>query len=224
MDINTKVTPVDNNSNAPAALQEEWRDITDPRLAPGKYQVSNMGRVRVTATGAIRNRKPSKKDGYIRMPFHSPDGKRTHNILVHRLVAKAFLPNPENKPCVDHIDGNKQNNTVSNLRWCTYVENNNNPVTLTKGTEGLKRYCKTPEAVERMGRMRRNSIDSVAIPVRCLLTDLVYPSIHEASKRTHRCQSAITRSCKEAINGIVYPIKGISFEYFTAIPSRELHE
>lgn len=61
------------------------------------------------------------KNGYRRV--HVSHKGKHHKFLVHRLVARAFIPNPDNKPCVNHVDGNKANNHVSNLEWCTYGEN-----------------------------------------------------------------------------------------------------
>lgn len=105
------------------------------------YEVSNLGNVKSlgrvvpysdgrirTYTGKLLN--PSEKGkrenaekGYLEVRL-TDDNKISKNYVVHRLVATAFIPNPENKPTVNHIDGNKHNNNVDNLEWATYSENN----------------------------------------------------------------------------------------------------
>lgn len=86
------------------------------------YEVSNCGEVRNKTTGRVL--KPSvTHNGYLRVTLCS-DGKQT-NKSVHRLVSGAFIPNPDNKSDVNHIDEDKTNNSVSNLEWLTHKENAN---------------------------------------------------------------------------------------------------
>lgn len=97
---------------------EQYKDIDG---YGGKYQITTWGR----AYNAYTQRflKPEVHDkGYLRVDLIDSDGVRTHH-KVHRLVAKAFIPNPDNKPQVNHKDGNNQNNSITNLEWSTDEEN-----------------------------------------------------------------------------------------------------
>lgn len=91
----------------------------------GKYLISNLGRVKslnYIYPGNIGFLKPINHHGGYQVVHLSKDGK-VYNRMIHTLVARAFLSQPEGKPIVNHIDGNKHNNVVSNLEWVTYKEN-----------------------------------------------------------------------------------------------------
>lgn len=100
-------------------MQEIWKDV---KGYEGLYQVSNFGRVR-----SIRNNKEkvlklcANNKGYFCINLCK--NKTIKRFLVHRLVAKAFINNPEDKPFVNHLDCNPSNNQASNLEYCTQKEN-----------------------------------------------------------------------------------------------------
>ena len=115
--------------------EEIWKDIEGWE----GYQVSNLGRVRsldreiidklgrkLIFNSTILIQEVSNK-GYNVVNL-SKNG-HIKKLLVHRLVGTAFIPNNCNLPCIDHIDGNRQNNLSNNLRWVTYKVNSNNPIT-----------------------------------------------------------------------------------------------
>ena len=109
---------------------EEWRDI--PKYE-GFYQASNLGRVRsvdrqvVHSVKGMANRKgkalsqKTSKHGYNGVTLNKKGNRKDFN--VHRLIAITFIMNPDNKPHVNHLDGNKSNNNIDNLEWCTQSEN-----------------------------------------------------------------------------------------------------
>lgn len=98
---------------------EEWRDIVG---FDGKYQISSLGNVRNIKT--MKQLKSSKtQSGYCDVKLYDRNQRKNVHFRVHRLVATAFIDNPECKRTVNHIDGDKNNNTVSNLEWATHKEN-----------------------------------------------------------------------------------------------------
>lgn len=99
---------------------EEYRVIKEfPR-----YEVSNKGNVRNAVTKQILSKRLTT-NGYYRVNVRLGNVKREKPSVrnVHRLVAMTFIDNPNNYPCVNHIDGNKLNNDTSNLEWCTASDN-----------------------------------------------------------------------------------------------------
>lgn len=109
-------------------MTEIWKNVD----GFGFYEVSNLGRVRSIShvdsmgrlkTGKVLKSNPDSRGLYLLINLYQ-NGK-SHVKLIHRLVAKAFIPNPCGYPEVNHIDEYKTNNCANNLEWCNHVYNNN---------------------------------------------------------------------------------------------------
>lgn len=111
-------------------MNEIWKDI---KGYEGLYQISNLGNVKSLSNNFLRKEKilkHGKLKGYLLVQL-SKNGK-IKCYRVHRLVAEAFIPNPNNLPQIDHINTDRSDNRVCNLRWCSHKENMNNILTIDK--------------------------------------------------------------------------------------------
>ena len=117
----------------PIDKTEEWKDVVG---FEGKYQVSNKGNVRTFQRDRCMPLKKKNTLGYMTVMLW--DNKVRKDAKVHRLVAEAFIPNPDNLPIINHKDENPSNNCVENLEWCTQQYN------ITYGTAMQKRIKSNP--------------------------------------------------------------------------------
>lgn len=172
---------------------EEWRDVCGYE---GTYQVSNYGRFRTLPrivqhsrlgrtcrNGVIHSYTDRPSDDYIAVQLWS-DGKFVQRVL-HRLIAEAFIPNPENKPFINHIDGNKRNNEITNLEWVTAKEN-------------------TAHAL----RTGLNPATGFGHAVRCITTGQEFESIQAAADALHIHRNSVKESL---VRNSAYA--GYHFEY-----------
>lgn len=145
---------------------EVWKDI------PGysdRYQASNLGRIRSKTRGVLHQWVGDR--GYSMVTIRQGGGRTTPS--VHRLVASAFIPNPKDKPMVNHKNGIKTDNRVENLEWATASEN----VAHGKNILGHRSGGKTPRQV------------------RCVSTGQLYASLADAARDTGATVSGIWACC-----------------------------
>ena len=205
-------------------MQEQWKPIE--RFE--NYEVSSLGNVRSLNYGnteeirALKSRK--NKGGYSIINLHK-NGKQ-YTKIIHRLVAQAFIPNPENKKEVNHIDGNKENNAITNLEWCTGKENKQHawkiglcrPIHHTEETKRKlsemrkgKKHSKetkkkiretskgryhTEETKRKLSEMRKGGKNPLSKRVRCITTDEIFGSVVEAAVKYNGDKTGIAKCCR----------------------------
>ena len=184
---------------------EEWRAVEG---FEGIYEISNFGRLRSLDREAhffrydrdcslhikgqfLKTHKD--EDGYERINLQT-DNRKSKRFGVHRLVACAFISNPENKPTVNHIDGNKQNNHVSNLEWATHQEQSDHAASTGLRTQNTYSNRKRVKEV-------------LSMKVRCIETGAVYDSMIEAERQLGLWYGAVSESCNKGRS-----IHGLHFE------------
>lgn len=161
-------------------MDEIWKDIIGYE---GLYQISNLGRVKSLGNNKSRKekilkltKKRVKKSTYYTVNLHKNGA--VENFRVNRLVAQAFIPNPYNLSDVNHIDEDTLNNVVSNLEWLSHKDNCNYGTRNTRMSESNTNNLKRSKQIV------------------CIETGIIYPSVHEASRKLNINYGNLYRALK----------------------------
>lgn len=183
-------------------MEEIWKQIEG---FEGRYYVSNYGRVKVKGGTRFKNQKHTKNipdkilkygrnnSGYLTVGLgRRVDGTR-RTKTVHKLVALAFLPNPNNYPEINHLDENKDNNCVWNLEWCTHKYNThyNNDSAIERGSKKQRKY------------FGQYSLDGELIKI--------WHGFKKLDRETDYCRSSVTDCCL----GKIKTYRGYVWKYLT---------
>lgn len=170
-----------------------WRKINGTH-----YSVSSNGRIRNDVTNKVKSVHVGTT-GYSHTELYDGFGK-CYRKKVHRLVAEAFIPNPEHKTDINHIDGNKLNNNVENLEWCTKSEN-----MLHAWKTGLVK----PHSSRGMLGHKNPNGGRKGNPIKCIETGKVYKSAAECERLTGISDTSIL----DAVNGKIECTHGYHFKH-----------
>ena len=191
--------------------EEIWKEIE----GFDNYKISNLGRVKNIKFDRLV--KPLLDNrGYIMVNLYK-DGKMKR-LSLHRLIAIAFIPNPDNKPCIDHINTDRSDNHIDNLRWVTQKENHNNPLSLmnhSKASKGrtISEEQKKNQSEKMKGRYKGNKWGSKKIIQ--LTLDGIFVREWDAIKDAAESFGVSSSAIWNCLNGKcqVKSIKGFKWEY-----------
>lgn len=205
---------------------EVWKPIKSYNgKFEGYYEISNLGRVRSIDRYVLQGGKQRHVREKIKKQVLNAYGypcvclcknKVSRLYPIHRLICEAFIPNPENKPCVDHINTDRTDYRLENLRWVTFKENSNNPIT-------KERAYKNSHSEEALAKSKRTKIKNNGITAPKKIYQYTLDGTFVAIFESARCASKITNIHPSDINSACVGKKASAGGYLwsrTGIPPK----